>query len=224
MVLLFMYELGRQPTNKELSSNTTVRRIRVRGGNVKWRTLRLDTRNYSWGSEAVTRKTKILDVVYNASNNELHYNIDIDHKKKAASGKKETEAKPIIESGDVKGILDPKLNGNINETQMNRMVQAATLCITRSARLRPKMSQILELLKGKKAVEKWGETENENTESQEHHTDDEFYPNSRPELHLSVAMLEVADDSTSFCSMEQGGNFSTEEYLKERWSRSSSFD
>ena len=38
---------------------------------MKWRALRLDTGNYSWGSEAVTRKTRILDVVYNASNNEL---------------------------------------------------------------------------------------------------------------------------------------------------------
>ncbi|KAK8625192.1 hypothetical protein V6N13_090067 [Hibiscus sabdariffa] len=133
-------------------------------------------------------------------------------------------AKPIIESGDVKGILDPNLNENINETQMHRMVRAATLCITRSARLRPKMSQILELLRGETAVEKWGETENDNTESGEHHNDDEVYPNSRPELHLSVAMLDVDDDSTSFSSMEQGSNFSTEEYLKGRWSRSSSFD
>jgi len=33
--------------------------------------LRLDGGNFSWGSEAVTRKTKILDVVYNATNNEL---------------------------------------------------------------------------------------------------------------------------------------------------------
>ena len=65
------YELGRQPANTKLSSNKTVRRVRVRGGNVKWRALRLDTGNYSWGSEAVTRKTRILDVVYNASNNEL---------------------------------------------------------------------------------------------------------------------------------------------------------
>jgi small subunit ribosomal protein S8e len=48
-----------------------VRRVRVRGGNVKWRALRLDTGNFSWGSEAVTRKTRLLDVVYNASNNEL---------------------------------------------------------------------------------------------------------------------------------------------------------
>ncbi|KAJ0547992.1 putative ribosomal protein S8e [Helianthus annuus] len=65
------YELGRQPANTKISSNKTVRRVRVRGGNVKWRALRLDTGNYSWGSEAVTRKTRILDVVYNASNNEL---------------------------------------------------------------------------------------------------------------------------------------------------------
>ena len=38
---------------------------------MKWRALRLDTGNYFWGSEAMTRKTKILDAVYNASNNEL---------------------------------------------------------------------------------------------------------------------------------------------------------
>jgi len=48
-----------------------VRPVRVRGGNSKFRALRLDAGNFSWGSEAVTRKTRILDVVYNASNNEL---------------------------------------------------------------------------------------------------------------------------------------------------------
>ncbi|KAF8391898.1 hypothetical protein HHK36_022238 [Tetracentron sinense] len=110
------YELGRQAANTKLSSNKTVRRVRVRGGNVKWRALRLDTGNYSWGSEAVTRKTRLLDVVYNASNNELvrtqtlvksaivqvdvapfkqwylqHYGIDIGRKKKAAAKKETTE-------------------------------------------------------------------------------------------------------------------------------------
>ncbi|PPR94601.1 hypothetical protein GOBAR_AA26075 [Gossypium barbadense] len=110
------HELGRQPGNTNLSSNKTVRRIRVRGGNVKWRALRLDTGNYSWGSLSVTRKTRILDVVYNASNNELvrtqtlvksaiiqvdaapfkqwylqHYGIDIGRKKKMASKKEATE-------------------------------------------------------------------------------------------------------------------------------------
>jgi small subunit ribosomal protein S8e len=33
--------------------------------------MRLDTGNFSWGSEVLTRKTRILDVVYNSSNNEL---------------------------------------------------------------------------------------------------------------------------------------------------------
>lgn len=45
--------------------------VRVRGGNLKYRAMRLDTGNFSWGSEAITRKTRVIDVVYNASNNEL---------------------------------------------------------------------------------------------------------------------------------------------------------
>ncbi|KAA3462826.1 Receptor-like cytosolic serine/threonine-protein kinase RBK1 [Gossypium australe] len=136
-------------------------------------------------------------------------------------------AKPMIESGDMKGILDPDLNG-INATQMHRMMVAATLCITRSARLRPKMSEVLELLRGEEAIEKWAATQNENKESQEHNIDDgdddEVYPNSRADLHLSLAMLDVDDDSTSFSSIEQSSNISMEEYLKERWSPSSSFN
>ena len=47
------------------------RTVRCRGGNLKFRALRLDTGNFSWGSEVATRKTRVLDVVYNASNNEL---------------------------------------------------------------------------------------------------------------------------------------------------------
>jgi len=45
--------------------------VRGRGGNIKHRALRLDNGNFSWGTETVTRKTRILAVVYNASNNEL---------------------------------------------------------------------------------------------------------------------------------------------------------
>merc|ERR1712213_147005 len=48
-----------------------VRPVRCRGGNVKYRALRLDNGNYSWGSENCTRKVRILDVVYNATSNEL---------------------------------------------------------------------------------------------------------------------------------------------------------
>lgn len=38
---------------------------------MKFRALRLDTGSFSWGSEAISKKTRIIDVVYNASNNEL---------------------------------------------------------------------------------------------------------------------------------------------------------
>lgn len=45
--------------------------MRTRGGNNKYRALRLDTGNFAWASEGTARKTRIIDVVYNASNNEL---------------------------------------------------------------------------------------------------------------------------------------------------------
>lgn len=52
------------------------------------------------------------------------------------------QAKPMIESEDIKGLLDPDLEGKFDEAQMQRMVQAASLCITRAARLRPKLNQV----------------------------------------------------------------------------------
>jgi small subunit ribosomal protein S8e len=65
------FEMGRQPANTKLSTSTDIRTVRCRGGNMKFRALRLDHGNYSWGSEAISRKTRIVDVVYNASNQEL---------------------------------------------------------------------------------------------------------------------------------------------------------
>ncbi|KAL1935498.1 hypothetical protein VTP01DRAFT_4638 [Rhizomucor pusillus] len=64
------FELGRQPANTKLGSKR-IHLVRVRGGNIKHRALRLDHGNYSWGSENISRKARILTVVYNASNNEL---------------------------------------------------------------------------------------------------------------------------------------------------------
>jgi len=45
--------------------------VRVRGGNLKYRALRLEAGTFSWASESISRKTRVIDVVYNASNNEL---------------------------------------------------------------------------------------------------------------------------------------------------------
>jgi small subunit ribosomal protein S8e len=62
--------LGRQAANTKLGPKR-VHEVRVRGGNKKYRALRLDAGNFSWGSQNCTRKTRVLTVVYNASNNEL---------------------------------------------------------------------------------------------------------------------------------------------------------
>ncbi|KAI8585377.1 ribosomal protein S8e/ribosomal biogenesis NSA2 [Geranomyces variabilis] len=64
------FELGRQPANTKIGAKR-VHTVRVRGGNIKFRALRLDTGNFAWGSESSTRKARIIKVVYNASNNEL---------------------------------------------------------------------------------------------------------------------------------------------------------
>ncbi|KAL9229991.1 hypothetical protein vseg_005395 [Gypsophila vaccaria] len=157
------YELGRQPANTKLSSNKTVRRVRVRGGNVKWRALRLDTGNYSWGSEAVTRKTRILDVVYNASNNELvrtqtlvksaivqvdaapfkqwylqHYGVDIGRKKKAAAAAKkeaeEGETEEAKKSNHVARKLEKRQEGRTLDSHIEEQFSGGRLLACISSR------------------------------------------------------------------------------------------
>jgi len=64
------FELGRPAANTKMGVKR-VRVVRTMGGNRKFRALRLETGNYSWGSEGISRKTRVLDVVYNSSNNEL---------------------------------------------------------------------------------------------------------------------------------------------------------
>ena len=45
--------------------------VRTRGGNHKYRALRIDSGNFAWASEGTARKTRIIGVVYHPSNNEL---------------------------------------------------------------------------------------------------------------------------------------------------------
>jgi small subunit ribosomal protein S8e len=107
-----------------------VRRVRTRGGNSKFRALRLDHGNFSWGSEAVTRKTRVLDVKYNASNNELvrtqtlvknaivevdaapfkawyaqHYGVDLGKKPRVAAGEEAAAAEEKKQSNHVQRKL-----------------------------------------------------------------------------------------------------------------------
>eukprot|EP00388_Colpodella_angusta_P004195 GDKJ01014051.1.p1 GENE.GDKJ01014051.1~~GDKJ01014051.1.p1 ORF type:complete len:185 (-),score=44.93 GDKJ01014051.1:72-626(-) len=64
------FELGRPAAMTKIGAKR-VRPVRAYGGNMKYRALRLDSGNFSWGSENCTKPTRIVDVVYNASNMEL---------------------------------------------------------------------------------------------------------------------------------------------------------
>jgi small subunit ribosomal protein S8e len=64
------FEMGRQSSNTKLGAKK-VTSVRCRGGNIKRRALRLNEGNFTWISERIARRTKILEVIYNATNNEL---------------------------------------------------------------------------------------------------------------------------------------------------------
>ncbi|KAK9384085.1 40S ribosomal protein eS8 [Kockiozyma suomiensis] len=64
------FELGRQPANTRIGAKR-IHSVRTRGGNTKFRALRVETGNYSWGSEGIARKSRILNVAFHPSNNEL---------------------------------------------------------------------------------------------------------------------------------------------------------
>jgi len=64
------FEKGRQPANTRIG-NKRIHLVRTRGGNTKYRALRIDSGNFSWGSEGISRKVRVIVVAYHPSNNEL---------------------------------------------------------------------------------------------------------------------------------------------------------
>ena len=147
------FEMGRQPTNTKLGASR-VRPVRGRGGNLKYRALRADHGNFSWGSEAVARKTRILDVVYNATNNELvrtktivknaivlvdsnpfrqwylkHYDHELNPKKQEESDKARAETK---RSGHVKANLRARGTGRVLDQRVADQFKSGRLyaCIS----------------------------------------------------------------------------------------------
>ena len=132
------FEMARQPASTKLGAKV-VRPIRGRGGNYKYRALRIDQGNYIWQSEQFGSKTRILDVVYNATNNELvrtktvtkntvvqvdatpfrkwyqeHYDVELGKKKQkdaTAEGAKPEEAKK--RSKHVLAVLKRRQTGRV---------------------------------------------------------------------------------------------------------------
>ncbi|XP_071737789.1 protein kinase STUNTED-like isoform X2 [Rutidosis leptorrhynchoides] len=145
-------------------------------------------------------------------------------------------AKPILNSGKFARLLDPGMGDDYDADQIERMALASTLCIRRAPRARPHMGTILKLLQGDVEVTKWARLELDSSDG----SDTRLHISNIPEetegledegfslqsnliwSHLNLALLDIEDSSLSMSSIEE--NVSLEEYLRGRWSRSSSFD
>ncbi|KAI0989209.1 hypothetical protein GJ496_008923 [Pomphorhynchus laevis] len=98
------YEMGRPAAMTKLGPKR-VRPIRTRGGNHKFRALRLDTGGFSWGSESITKKTRIIDVVYHPilvdsspfkQWYEVHYGQQVSYRKKQSEKKDQTASASTV--------------------------------------------------------------------------------------------------------------------------------
>lgn len=142
-------------------------------------------------------------------------------------------AKPILTSGKYAQLLDPQLSSDYDCELVERMVLAAALCIRRAPRARPQMSIVSKLLKGDDETTKWARFQVNGSEGSDTKLpingmegadmlEDDTFSHSNLRSHLNLALLGVEEDSLSISSIEH--NVSLEDYLRGRWSRSSSFD
>ena len=153
------FESGRQAGNTKIGVKR-VTEVRTRGGNKKFRALRLESGNYSWGSEVCTRKTRILDVVYNSTNNELvrtktlvkntvvqvdatpfrqwyeaHYGVEVGHKKKGGGKKKDGDAEADAKkSSHVLRKVAQRQKGRTLESTLNDQFTSGRLLADVSSR------------------------------------------------------------------------------------------
>lgn len=154
-----------------------------------------------------------------------------------------TWARPLLENGSMKELVDPNLEDAYDECEMQRMMHATALCLRQAPRLRPRMTQILKLLRGEgddlshwtrlqltTSIPKHTDADNDHADA----TNDEEDGGGSYEMpdlrnYITLAMLGVDDDVESFDSADQNvpvtnSNKCLEDYLGGRFSRSSSFE
>ncbi|KAG6644153.1 hypothetical protein I3843_08G035600 [Carya illinoinensis] len=71
-------------------------------------------------------------------------------------------AKPILNQGETEKLIDPRLGGAYDVTQLKRLAFAASLCIRSSSMWRPTMSEVMEVMEdGEVDKERWKMQEEE---------------------------------------------------------------
>lgn len=150
------FEKGRQPANTRIGTKR-IHLVRTRGGNTKYRALRIESGNFSWGSEGIARKVRVIVVAFHPSNNELvrtntltrsavvqvdaapfrtwyeaHYGTTIGRKRQGQKGEA-VEDKKVSNSVTTKREERLKKSGKI-ETALERQFEAGRLFAVISSR------------------------------------------------------------------------------------------
>ncbi len=138
------FEKARPVSNTKLTNDKPrIRRVRTRGGNYKFRALRLKEGNFNWASQSTTKKAKIIDVVYNASSNELvrtktlvkncivtidaapfnewhinKYGVSLSKKVKGDDKKRSERTMKRVEERKKDNVVDPKLAEQFNQLRL----------------------------------------------------------------------------------------------------------
>nr|XP_010930690.1 probable receptor-like serine/threonine-protein kinase At5g57670 [Elaeis guineensis] len=136
-------------------------------------------------------------------------------------------AKKILQDGKAEQLVDPCLGTNYSDDQSERMILAASLCIRRAPQSRPRIATVLKLLGGDDDIVKWAKSEVSASIEFDGLDDEAPLRDSNIQSYINLALLD--DDSLSVGSVDPSVDFiaantSLEEYLRGRWSRSSSFD
>lgn len=151
------FEKGRQSAATRIGAKR-IHLVRVRGGNRKFRALRLDSGNFSWGSEGVAKKTRIIVVAYHPSNNELvrtntltksaivqidaapfrswyeaHYGASLGRRRQAKGAEEGKEEKKVSESVEKKHKKRLEASGKV-ENALERQFEAGRLYAAISSR------------------------------------------------------------------------------------------
>ncbi|XP_052137199.1 protein kinase STUNTED-like isoform X1 [Oryza glaberrima] len=135
-------------------------------------------------------------------------------------------ANSIIQGGKLTQLVDPNLPTEDHANKVERMTLAASLCIRPTPQRRPHIAVVLKLLNGENGILKWARSE----VGLSYESDGDEPVVTLPENNRNIQSyinlaFDVDDDSASVSSNDFiAANTSLEEYLRGRWSRSSSFD
>ncbi|KAM3255531.1 hypothetical protein ACQJBY_048648 [Aegilops geniculata] len=146
-------------------------------------------------------------------------------------------ANSVVQGGKLTELVDPSLpTDGDNAGEMERMALAAALCIRRAPQGRPSMANVLKLLDGDSDAVQWARSQLGMPNACDDNHGDEDYDSAAAspdkndiQSYIKLALLNGGDEEDDDDSASVGcaadfiaGNMSLEEYMKGRWSRSSS--